>query len=53
MQASHTSSYDVVVIRHKNNTLKSTHFQAVFSDKILNKKINKKDLQLYVNDQLV
>jgi hypothetical protein len=45
------------VIKHRNDTLKSTPFQAVFSEKALknrdSKKTRNKDLSLYVNDQLV
>jgi phosphatidate phosphatase PAH1 len=56
MQTYTTSSYDVVVIRHKNQTLKSTPFQAVFAEKSIKrdpKKGKLKDLQLFVNDELI
>lgn len=51
-----TSCYDVVVIRHKNHTLKSTPFQAVFAERSLKrdpKKAKLKDLQLFVNEELI
>lgn len=50
-----TSCYDVVVIRHKNHTLKSTPFQAVFAERSLkrDKKGKLKDLQLFVNEELI
>ena len=54
IQTYSTSSYDVVVIRHRNNTLKSTPFQAVFAEKSLKrdpKKNKLRDLQLIVNEE--
>lgn len=56
MKTISTSCYDVVVIRHKNRTLKSTPFQAVFAEKSIKrdpKKGKLKDLQFFVNDELV
>lgn len=53
IKAFSTSCYDVIVVRHKNQTLKSTAFQAVFGEKIIKrdpKKGKLKDLQFYVND---
>lgn len=46
----------MVVIRHRNNTLKSTPFQAVFAEKSLKrdpKKNKLRDLQLIVNDEVI
>lgn len=52
-----TSNYDVIVIRHRNETYKSTPFQAVFSERAMkareSKKNKLKELQLLVNDELV
>jgi phosphatidate phosphatase PAH1 len=44
------------VVRHRNQTFKSTPFQAVFSEKFIkirenNKKTKLKDLQLFINDE--
>jgi phosphatidate phosphatase PAH1 len=45
-----------VVIRHKNQTLRSTPFQSVFAEKCLKRDAKKnklKDLQLFVNEELI
>lgn len=47
----------MIVIRHRNETYKSTPFQAVFSERAMkareSKKSKLKELQLLVNDELV
>ena len=56
IQTSHTSNYDVLVIKHKNDVLKSTPFQAVFSEKITkNRKSRQRDeqLSLIVNGETI
>jgi phosphatidate phosphatase PAH1 len=47
----------VIVIKHRNETFKSTPFQVVFSEKALkireSKKNKSKELQFFVNEELI